>query len=419
MPNVINKGIEQITKRSTNSLESRIADKLKGGSKVNNVETISFPLDLDNIAQCTYMTIYIFDSKQNQQKFENAWFNSALTGDEYEIPIINKIKAEVQDSVIDPLKKKLESTKESVVQSAKSWLNRQKEALNFESNKDDQTNEISSISAEIKTATDWINKNLVPKRKKSELKDFQDLLDPVKNPDGGYQLVKAIQIQMPNSAIKYSYENGWDTQDAKTYNMMRTLVDGIQKVFDSDTRDQGKSELKAVGGQVIRALGDAVTGGGYSAAAQAEHNYVVNPVMVFNYSIPSPRTFTYQFSLYPRSKDELYALYNLIQTLKFYSLPEISGYTSKGKGRQQVTINYPAKFAIKFYTNGYENRWFHKTISLGLTHLEETLTGESGDMAYFENYFDTKTGNPPRMINLSLTFKELGILSRNHVAVGY
>ena len=58
-------------------------------------------------------------------------------------------------------------------------------------------------------------------------------------------------------------------------------------------------------------------------------------------------------------------------------------------------------------------------MSLGLTSIEESLTGEGGDMAYFENYFDTHGGNPPRMVNLTLTFKELGILTREYAKEGY
>ena len=60
-----------------------------------------------------------------------------------------------------------------------------------------------------------------------------------------------------------------------------------------------------------------------------------------------------------------------------------------------------------------------KTMRMGLTRISETLTGENGDMAFFENYFDKNSGNPPRIVNLTLEFKELGIMSREYANLGY
>ena len=101
--------------------------------------------------------------------------------------------------------------------------------------------------------------------------------------------------------------------------------------------------------------------------------------------------------------------------LKFYALPEGGKDASKGG----LYIKYPAKFAVKFYTNGYENKWLPSTATLGLTSLSETLTGDNGDMAFFENYFDKHSGNPPRLINLTLKFTELTIMTRDYANSGY
>lgn len=418
MGSFVSKATETITKKASGEAASMIK-KLSGENDSNNVSTISFPSGLENQAQCTYMVIYIFDNNLNSKTFSNQVFNSDIDEGSYEIEAVTWIKDQVNEEVIKPLKSWVKNQKDTLVSTGKDWLKKQKEYL-FGSDTNDKTKEISSITHEIKEAVDWVNKWLVPHRKKSESQALIDQLDPSKHPEAGYTLKKAIQIQMPNSPIKYNYENGWETQDTKSYNMIRTFINSIEKLFGSeDENKQGKAGLKAVGKQALLAVEDAITGGGASATHQAEGNFVINPVLVFNYSLPSPRTFTYSFSLYPRNKDELYALYEIVQTLKYYALPAIDTAASKGKGQQGITYNYPAKFAVKFYTNGYENKWFHKTMALGLTNLEESLTGEGGDMAFFENYFDTHSGNPPRMINLTLTFKELGIMSRQYAEAGY
>ena len=82
-------------------------------------------------------------------------------------------------------------------------------------------------------------------------------------------------------------------------------------------------------------------------------------------------------------------------------------------------MRYPAKFAVKFYTNGYENKWLPSTATLGLTKLEETLTGDNGDMAFFEIYFDKNSGNPHRVVRLNLEFTELTLMTRAYANSGY
>ena len=102
--------------------------------------------------------------------------------------------------------------------------------------------------------------------------------------------------------------------------------------------------------------------------------------------------------------------------LKYYALPETGSETGNSKS---LILRYPAKFAVKFYTNGYENKWLPNTAAMGLTGLEETLTGDNGDMAFFENYFDKNTGNPPRLVKLTLKFQELTYMTREYANSGY
>ena len=419
MSSIINKGIEQVTKRSMGEATSMLQKLVKKDDPFHNISKISFPSNLENQAQCTYMVIYIFDNVNNKQKFSNGIFNSGEEDDTYEIKAISYIKDQVKMEVLDPLKKKLKDAKDAVVSDAKDWLKKQKDELT-DKDKSDKTKSLTLFGYDVKENLDWANEWIVPHRKKSESSALKDFLDPVKNKGGGYKLEKAIQIQMPSSSIEYKYENGWESTDTSTLNSIRTLIEGVKNLFGDDKENAaGKQKLKSILTQITNKVGDVVTGGGFTADQTASKRQVYNPVVVFNYTVPTPRTFSYSFSLYPRNKKELYDLFNMIQTLKFYALPEVGSGELKNAGTRPVFFNYPAKFSIKFYTNGYENKWFPKTMALGLTSIEESLTGDNGDMAFFENYFDTQSGNPPRMVNLTLTFKELGIMSREYANLGY
>ena len=423
MANVANIVEKRITHEAT-GVASKMLNKLKKKTGGNNVSTISFPSNLENQAQSTYMTIFIFDNESNQQKFSTTVFNSNIDEDTYEIGAIRALKDWTTEELLDPLKKNLKDAGNYLVKTGEDWLkNAEKKA--DKAAKD--TAEALEIDVnKVKSVKDQINKYIVPHRKQSQSRALANSLDPLKHPDVGYRLEKAIQIQMPSSDLTYKYDNGWESTNTESLNAIRKVAESLNSLFEggmggvlkSKNWQNAYSQIAPVLGKIGNKLGDLVTGGGFTADKSARERFVYNPVLVFNYKIPSPRTFSFSFSLYPRNKEELYTLFNLIQTLKFYSLPETSVHTKSDKS-QEMTFRYPAKFSIKFYTNGYENKWFPKTLSLGLTSLEETLTGDNGDMAYFENYFDKFSGNPPRMVKLSLNFTELGIMSRTAANEGY
>ena len=412
-----------------NIVETRLKGKAQGTAEKmlsklanrnsNQISTITFPTNLENQGQSTYMVIYIFDNVDNKSKFSQGIFDSTIDEESYEIGAINYLKDLAQEKIIDPLKKNLNDARAYIVKTGKDWLNETKKTVD-----DTVAVNIGYTTTEIK---DFVDKYFIPHRKVSESRALKDRLDPTKSGIDGFRLEKAIQIQMPTSPLTAKYENGWESHSTESLNTIRTLFSGIGQIFDGGIGGALKKknwqaahdQVSPVMTKIKTKLGDAFTGGGFTADRSAANRFVYNPVLVFNYTIPEPRTFTYSFSLYPRNKDELYNLFELIQTLKFYSLPEISDSKAEGGNKRSMLYRYPAKFSIKFFTNGYENKWLPKTMALGLTSIEETLTGDNGDMAFFENYFDTQSGNPPRLVNLTLTFKELGIMSRDAANAGY
>ena len=408
--------VEKRITKTTEGVASKMLEKLKGGDKSSDIEKYSFPSNLENQAQATYMVIYIFENSSNKSKFETGFLNASEGEDEWEIGAITWVKDQIA-SAEKWAKDKVKEAQDYVTKTAKDWLAEQKKKL------EDKTQSVEFQKwNQIK---DFANDYLIPKRKKSESKAVADALDPTKHPENGYKLDRAIQIQMPSSSLTYKYENGWESTDTKSLNTIRTLISGFNNLAtglfgkNAEEKEAGKRQLNAVYDQIKSSLGDVITGGGYSTAKQASERFVYNPTVIFNYSLPKPRSFDYSFTLYPRNKNELYDLFNIIQMLKFYALPEISASEQYNGARQSTRYAYPAKFAIKFYTNGYENKWFPKTRMLGLTSIEETLTGDNGDMAYFENYFDKYSGNPPRVVRLRLSFTELALMSREAAKEGF
>ena len=415
MGSVANLVEKNVTKVAT-STGSKILEKLNG--KKNNIITTTFPHNLENQAQSTYMVIYILDNTDNTKTFSTTVFDSEVSEDSFEIPAITYLKQYTQQE-IDRLKNAAKDVLKNTVDGAKNYLKSLGEDV-LKSSGVETTYQ--GLVKETKETVNWFNKWIVPRRVHSESSTLRNDLDPTANPGKGYQLKEAIALQMPTNSLTYNYENGWESTDTSTLNTIKALIGGLQDSIkgwfgDSNAKANANNLLSGVGKKIELAVGNALSGGGYSAEQKAKQRIVANPVLAFNYTVPQPRTFTYRFTLYPRNKEELYTLFNLIQKIKFYSLPQTASKADKQDTNQW--FNYPAKFAVKFYTNGYENRWFPSTMALGLTQIEETLTGEGGDMAFFENFFDKESGNPPRLVELTLRFKELGTMSRDYANAGY
>lgn len=402
-----------ITNRITGKAQSeaaKVINKLanKGGQ---NISTLTFPHNLQNQAQSTYMVIYVLDNESNKESFSTTVFDSNVETTSYEIKAVSFLK--------DYAKQELERLKNNLKEAGNYLVNSAKDTFTtYVKAKADSVAsvEMTATAKKLKEIGEWTNEWLVPHKVTKGGNALKNQLDPTKNVGKGWVLKQAFAIQMPNSSLRYTYENGWESTDTSTLATIKALISGVTGLFDKDERSKAKQKLSGVAEKIEQAIGDLVTGGGYSAQEKESKRIVANPVLAFNYTVPKPREFSYSFSLYPRNKEELYTLFNMIQMLKFYSLPESGAVEGKS---EELWFNYPAKFAIKFYTNGYENEWFPKMMSLGLTRIEETLTGENGDMAFFENYFDKESGNPPRMVQLTLSFKELGILNRKFANAGY
>jgi len=235
---------------------------------------------------------------------------------------------------------------------------------------------------------------------------------------GNNRINTAIVLPLPETGLSAEYKNEWSAESTRS----AQFVDQIIEPFMKEGLNMGNIYSRAVESASIvgkniqeakRALYEEVLGSAGQAYVGAQTRQVRNPAKEFLYKTPENRSFTFGYTLSPKSKDELYAIYNIIKTLKFYSHPTLA----TGVGNQSF-YNYPAEFDVKFYTNGNENKWMFKTSSMGLSNLKETLSSDEGNMSFFEN-FDYSSGCAPKSIQLDLTFTELEILTRDRIEQGF
>ena len=132
---------------------------------------------------------------------------------------------------------------------------------------------------------------------------------------------------------------------------------------------------------------------------------VINPQLEMIYSRPSFRNFNFAFMFYPRSEKESNDVLDIIDLLRFYQAPEVSG----------ITLIPPSKFEIEFHYNGAENINLPKIHQCVLKSIQ-TDYAPNGFHAYEvgDNGTPTRGGTGmPMGIRLTLAFTETIILTKS------
>ncbi|MAH43597.1 hypothetical protein CL614_07830 [archaeon] len=135
------------------------------------------------------------------------------------------------------------------------------------------------------------------------------------------------------------------------------------------------------------------------------------------------RNFDFTFNLFPKSEKESLDVMRMIKLFRFHAYPEIVPNMAffRVPSEFQITyidLKYPTSNPLQDVFGGgddnitaKENAWLHKIARCALTNV----TTEYFPMDSLSTF---RTG-APTMVNLSLTFTELEVISRNHVRAGY
>ena len=116
------------------------------------------------------------------------------------------------------------------------------------------------------------------------------------------------------------------------------------------------------------------------------------------------RTFSFEYNFFPRNPAEAQNIRNIIKMFKLHMHPEY-------KDSNGFLFIYPSEFDIFYYNNGKENLNLHRHTSCVLTEMNVNYTPNSS-FTSFEN-------GMPTQINVSLTFKELSILTKKEMEDGF
>jgi hypothetical protein len=229
------------------------------------------------------------------------------------------------------------------------------------------------------------------------------------------RLKTAIALHMPNQ-LQIRYGMNWQDKEMLTETAaveatnMATLAGGIA----GGAIAKGLGNSPAAGAAIGAGIGATVANPTVTAALalqsvpggefmQAGSGVAVNPKKEQTFKGVDFRTFNINYEFYPRDADEARNVLNIIYQFKYHMHPEYKDGTT-------FLFVYPSEFDVFYYKGKGLNKSIHKHTSCVLADMTVNYT-PNGQFATFAD-------GTPTQINIQLTFRELGVLTKDKIKEG-
>jgi len=230
-----------------------------------------------------------------------------------------------------------------------------------------------------------------------------------------------IALYMPNG-LKAEYGVNYKSSELGMAGVLAPDLAGISNI------DQVISTLKNAGtGAAVRdTIADALAVGattkvaGFLSGADVEGatrkilGKAINPALEAIFTGVDLRSFNFSFRFTPRNEKEFRVVDAIIKTFKFHMHPErVPG---QNIGRHLI---FPSEFDLQFMFGGVENSWIPFASSCVLEKLDVNY-GPGGETQFLKP-ITVKGGKapPPSEINMSLSFTETEIMTKEKINEGF
>jgi hypothetical protein len=211
------------------------------------------------------------------------------------------------------------------------------------------------------------------------------------------RLQKAIALYVPNQ-LNIRYTMDWQSDDTAGFQMAAAGATEMVKAVNP----LASSNLLGTVGAIAASV--ALSKGPGGAAMSAATGLAANPKKENLFKSVSFRTFTFDYKFYPRNSTEAQNVFNVIKQFKLHMHPEY-------KDQNNFIFIYPSEFDIFYYKNGKENLNLHRHTSCVLTDMAVNYTPNQ--------IFSTFENGMPTHIDVQLSFKEMAILTKAEIEVGF
>ena len=136
---------------------------------------------------------------------------------------------------------------------------------------------------------------------------------------------------------------------------------------------------------------------------EMQRGFIRAPRMELAFKGIPKREFSYDFKMIPKSREEAEQIQNIIASFKTNMLPEMVD----GSARRQ---RIPSTFDIQYMYDGGENQSLHKISTCVLQSMNVTYGGDR---------YKTYEGGVPVETAISLSFKEMDLITAEKAAEGF
>ena len=208
------------------------------------------------------------------------------------------------------------------------------------------------------------------------------------------QLKSVIALHMPNQ-IAARYSVGWGEEDTFA---LSAAAKGADEIYRSFSNGANLNRMSKLGKEII--ANQALEKGPFGKDLGIAAGVAANPKKEQAFKNVDFRTFTFEYQFSPKSVTEAQNVLNIIRAFKYHMHPE---FTSSN----QFVYVYPSEFDIVYYKNGQENLNIHRHTSCVLTEMNVNYSPNG--------VFSTFSNGMPTQISLTLTFKELMLLTKESI----
>jgi hypothetical protein len=180
-------------------------------------------------------------------------------------------------------------------------------------------------------------------------------------------------------------------------------------------------------GNPIETAGQAVNVGiekaagavGAAGAGALARGKVLNPRLEKLFKQKDFRSFSFSWEFYPRDKQEVEQVREIIEAFRYHSHPATEDATAENESKVQVVLRVPAEFEVRFLSTNpdpgaagfVENEYIPRIGRCALNSISVDYTPNS----IYSSFVD----NSPTAIVLTMQFTEMGVLTREAVEKGF
>jgi len=215
------------------------------------------------------------------------------------------------------------------------------------------------------------------------------------------RLAASIQLYMPNQ-VAVSHKANYSEEEIGA--AITATGGAIDKIVNGQFGDiLNKDTLKQGAGDMAAGIGEKVGITGAKAARNIAKGTIKNNRQETMFNGIDKRTFSFEFKMVPKSEKESENIKNIVNMFRFHAMPEFFA------GSERTLVS-PSTFDIKYMHKNGEHTFLNRISTCILEGVDVKYGGERTQ--FFRN-------TAPASTEISLTFKELEIITKERIKDGY